>query len=285
MDNKEKIALITDSCADLHTADIEKYDITVIPLRIICGDGEYLDGVNINGREIYKRLENGELPKTSQPCSGDVIDAINRTAEKGYRKIMLSSGLSGTYSVMDIFAKERTDLDIRVFDSRSGALGLGMIILQLAEDICGGMSWKELTEKRVQYLIDHTYPFFSLDTLEYLQKGGRIGKVTAAAGMLLGIKPIITFADDGQLCSVMKVRGNKQLKEKLIEVVHSSKKAEHRYNIAVEHGGAPEEMEILRKMMISEFPHYSHIWDGEIDGVLSTYIGKGVLGAAIQTLY
>ena len=170
------------------------------------------------------------------------------------------------------------------FDSKSGSLGQGLTLLQLAQDIRDGMGWTELTEKRVPQLIAGSYPFFSVDTLEYLRKGGRIGKVTATAGMLLQIKPILTFAEDGQLTSVAKVRGRNQVIDKLVELAVKACGDHRRYNLAVANGGAPEGMALVREKLTAALPNYDHIWEGEIDGTLSVYIGDGVLGAAVQVL-
>ena len=170
------------------------------------------------------------------------------------------------------------------FDSLSGSLGLGMTVLQLAEDIKKGMGWEELTQHRAPQLIANTYPFFTLDTLEYLQKGGRIGKITALAGTMLNIKPLIGFSEDGQLISVAKVRGRKAVQPKLVELLLKKQAGGRRYNIAVANGGVPEEMEELAKKMKESFPAAEHFWEGELDATLSTYIGSGVLGACIQFL-
>lgn len=123
-----------------------------------------------------------------------------------------------------------------------------------------------------------------MDTLEYLQKGGRIGKISAMAGTMLQIKPIITFAADGQLQSVAKVRGRQQVIRKLAEFAAEHGSGHRRYNLAVANGGAPQEMESVRQLLTEALPDYDHIWDGEIDGTLSVYIGDGVLGAAVQVL-
>lgn len=175
-------------------------------------------------------------------------------------------------------------LPVKVYDSLSGSLGMGMTLLQLAEDIRGGMEWKELTERRVPQLLAGSRPFFSVDTLEYLLKGGRIGRVTATAGTLLQIKPIITFAPDGQLQSVAKVRGRNQVMDKLVAMTVKACGEHRRYNLAVANGGAPKEMETVRQRLMTALPDYDHIWEGEIDGTLSVYIGDGVLGAAVQVL-
>ena len=284
----QKIALLTDSCADIAPELAEKYHIFVVPLRILCADGEYLDGVNIRGADIYQRLKAGELPQTSLPAAEEIEKLLTRIVEEGYDgviAVMLSGGLSGTFNLLRLVAEEcRGKLEVRAFDSVSGSLGLGMTVLQLAEDIRSGMGWEELTERRVPQLIQGSFPFFSVDTLEYLQKGGRIGKVTATAGMLLQIKPILTFAPDGQLTSVAKVRGRHQVIDKLVALTVQRCGEHKRYNLAVANGGAPEEMAIVKEKLTAALPNYDHIWEGEIDGTLSVYIGDGVLGAAVQVL-
>ncbi|MCI9120348.1 MAG: DegV family protein [Oscillibacter sp.] len=283
----QNIALLTDSCADLSPRLIAENHIFVVPLRILCKDGEYADGVNIHNTDIYRRLKDGELPQTSLP-SGETVEAVIRQIlEEGYDRvlaIMFSSGLSGTYNLMRLAANECEHLEVQVFDSLSGSLGQGMTVLQLAEDIRSGMDWDTLVNQRVPQLIAGTFPFFSVDTLEYLQKGGRIGKVTATAGTLLQIKPIISFAADGQLQSMAKVRGRAQVMEKLVSMAADRCGSHKRYNLAVANGGAVQEMEVVRQKLTEALPHYDHIWEGEIDSTLSVYIGDGVLGAAVQVL-
>lgn len=284
----QKIALLTDSCADIDPRLAEREHIFVVPLRILCSDGEYQDGVTIRNTDIYQYLHAGELPKTSLPSTEEIGALVQQIIHEGYDGIiavMMSSGLSGTYNLARLVAEEcEGHIEMRAYDSLSASLGLGMTVLQLAEDIRMGMSWTELTERRVPELIANTYAFFTVDTLEYLQKGGRIGKVSATAGALLQIKPVITFAEDGQLVSVAKVRGRNQCMQKLVELTRQRGEGTIRYNLAVANGGAPEEMERVREMLTTALPDYDHIWEGEIDGTLSVYIGDGVLGAAVQIL-
>ena len=284
----QKIALLTDSCADISPQMARENHIFMVPLRILCADGEYLDGVNIRAADIYRRLQAGELPQTSLPAGEDIGKALRQIVAEGYDgviAVMLSSGLSGTFNLTRVIAEEcRGMLQVKVFDSLNGSLGLGMTVLQLAEDIQNGMGWRELTERRAPQLIAGSFPFFSVDTLEYLQKGGRIGKVTATAGMLLQIKPLLTFAPDGQLQSVAKVRGRHQVIDKLVALTVQRCGEHKRYNLAVANGGAPEEMAQVKEKLTAALPNYEHIWEGEIDGTLSVYIGDGILGAAVQVL-
>ena len=287
MSNVQKIALLTDSTADLSPALREGKPIYTVPLKIVCDDGDYSDGVDIFAEDVYTRLRRGELPRTSLPDGGSISDALDRIKADGYEKVlavMLSSGLSGTYNMVRLQAETRRDLEIAVFDSKSGSLGMGIMVLQLWEDIQAGASWDWLVEKRLPSLIANTFPFFSVDTLEYLSKGGRIGKVAAFAGTLLSIKPIISFAEDGQLQSVAKVRGRRQVQDKILDLMEQRLRPGVRYNLGVANGGAPEEMKELAQRIRERFPNAEHIWEGAIDATLSVYIGDGVLGGGIQLL-
>ena len=283
----KKIALLTDSCADIAPADMRE-NIFTVPLRILCQDGEYRDGVDIAPADIYRRLHAGELPKTSLPSGEDIGDAIDRIEAAGYDgviAVMLSSGLSGTFNMARLIGEEcEGRLAVKVFDSLSASLGQGMMVLQLAKDIENGMGWEELTERRVPQLIKNTFAFFSVETLEFLEKGGRIGKVSATAGTLLQIKPVLSFSTDGQLQSVAKVRGRVQVMEKLVVMTVKACGEHKRYNLAVANGGCPEDMEKVKAKLTAALPNCDDIWAGEIDCTLSSYIGDGILGAAVQVL-
>ena len=287
LSNREKIALLTDSTADLSAEMRAGTPIYTVPLKIICEDGEFSDGVDIFAEDIYQRLHRGELPRTSLPEGGAVSDTLDQIKADGYEKVialMLSGGLSGTYNMVRLQAAQREDLEVVAFDSKSGSLGLGIMVLQLWEEIKAGADWDTLISQRVPHLVANTRPFFSVDTLEYLYKGGRIGKVAAMAGTMLSIKPIITFADDGQLQSVAKVRGRRQVQDKILDLMRQSFQPGRRYNLGVANGGAPEEMAELSAKVRAAFPDYEHCWEGPMDATLSVYIGDGVIGAGIQYL-
>lgn len=285
LSNPEKIALLTDSTADLTPAMREGKPIYVVPLKIRCDDGEFSDGVDIFAQDVYDRLHRGELPRTSLPEGGVLSDTLDQIRADGYEKViavMLSGGLSGTCNLVRVQAEQRDDLDIAVFDSRSGSLGIGIIVLQLWEEIQAGAGWDKLIHERVPHLVDNTFPFFSVDTLEYLRRGGRIGRITALAGTMLSIKPIITFSEDGQLQSIAKVRGRKQVQDKIVELLRSKFRAGKRYNLGVANGGAPAEMAELSEKIRARFPNFVHCWEGAMDATLSVYIGDGVIGGGIQ---
>ncbi len=285
--NPQKIAILADSCCDIPLKDSAEKGLFLVSLRILGDDREHEDGIDIFPADIYQRLAAGETLQTSLPSGAAVERVLNDIRAQGYEKVialMLSSGLSGTCNLLRIAAENSDDLEIAVFDSKSGSLGAGMMIYQLLEDINDGMNWEELTTRRVPQLIDNTYPFFSVDTLEYLQKGGRIGLISAMAGTMLNIKPILTFAEDGQLKNVAKVRGTKQVMAKFVDTIRQLKGEHKKFNLAIANGGDPANMEILRSQMEAEFPGYDHFWAGEIGATLSVYIGPGILGAAITVL-
>ena len=133
----QKIALLTDSCADLSPALAAENHIHIVPLRILCADGEYSDGMDIRGADIYKRLWAGELPQTSLPAGEDIEKVLRQIVMEGYDgviAIMLSGGLSGTYNLVRLIAEEcKGLLPVRVYDSVSGSLGMGLTVLQIAE--------------------------------------------------------------------------------------------------------------------------------------------------------
>lgn len=285
--NPQRIALLTDSCADLTAKQRKGKPIFVLPLKIRCGTDEFSDGVDLTAQDVYRMQAAGMEMHTSLPDGGDVDAVLDEIAAAGFEKVLaihLSGGLSGTCNLVRLHAAERSDLEAAVFDSSSGSLAIGSMLLQAWEDILAGMTWEELTARRVPALIANTWPYFSIDTLEYLQKGGRIGKVTALAGTMLNIKPVIGFAPDGQLVSVAKVRGRKAVQPKLEQLLAEKLRGHTRYNLAVANGGAPDEMAELGKRLRAAFPNAENFWEGELDATLSTYIGAGVLGACIQLL-
>ena len=139
----QKIALLTDSCADIDPAVAKEHHIYSVPLRILCSDGEFLDGINIFNTDIYRYQKAGELPKTSLPSTEDFERIIRQIVHDGYDGIiavMMSSGLSGTYNLARLAEEEcEGRVVFRAFDSLNASLGQGLTVLQLAKDIAGGM--------------------------------------------------------------------------------------------------------------------------------------------------
>ena len=283
--NDQKIALLTDSCADISPKLLKKYDIFMVPLQIKFSDGDYLDGVTINAKEIYKRLPT-EMPKTSLP-SGELIEqTFQKILDKGYEKVLcvnLSSGLSGTHNMVRLLGMEFVGLEVAAFDSVSGSMGQGMVVLQLAKYIEEGRSWSELL-RATPRLIANTNVWFCIDTLEYLQKGGRIGKITAVAGSLLNIKPVLTFAPSGELINVSKARGRQLAMGKMASLLQEKYIEGTPYNLAFANGDCVAEMKAIREKVTALMPDARNVFEGEIDCTLASYVGPHLLGCAIQML-
>lgn len=283
--NKEKIAVLTDSCADIPTTLIEKHDLHILPLKIIFSDKAYTDGVDITAGEVYNRLP-GEIPKTSLPAPEEVRTLFQKIYDKGYRKvftIIFSSGLSGTYNLVRLIGEEFEGLTVHTVDTLSGSLGTGAIAVHTAELIAEGRSFEEI-KTILPRLIANTKVYFSIDTLEYLQKGGRIGRITAMTGTLLNVKPIITFSDDGQLMSVAKVRGRRKSIQKMIDLAKANAQEGMRYILMVANGGCPDEMTAVKAHYTKVLPNYEKLYEGEVDCTLGTHVGPHLLGAGILVL-
>ena len=283
--NKQKIALLTDSCADIPAVLCKRYDIYVVPLKLIFSDGEYADGVDITPTEVYRRLPQ-EMPKTTLPSGAAVEQVLGRIRRAGYTRVLaihLSGGLSGTCNLVRVVGAQTEGLEVAAFDSLSGSLGTGMMVLQAARWIEQGWSWAELL-RAVPPLMQDTHVFFCVNTLEYLQKGGRIGKISAVAGTLLQIKPILSFAPDGQLTSLAKVRGRKAAIQKMVQMAAARVPRGARFNLAVAHGDSPAELKEIRALAQKIMPDFEAFAEGEIDCTLGSYVGPQLLGVGVQLL-
>lgn len=282
----EKIALLTDSCADIPVEVAKKHHIYVVPFTITFDEGSYQDGVDIFPDDVYRRQPN-ETIKTSLPSGAVIEDTLRKIKEDGYTKviaIMLSSGLSGGYQIVRMLGEEDEDLEVAAFDSMSASLGEGVMVLTVARWIEEGRSWEDMLALMPR-MMKNVYPYFSVDTLEYLKRGGRIGKITAMAGTALGIKPILAFEPtSGELTSIHKVRGRQAAMKKLVQVAVSNLQPDKRYNIMWAHGGTPEEGAQIAEMLRKAAPDFQEEFSGEVDCTLAAYVGPRLIGAAVQVL-
>ena len=285
MSTTEKIAVITDSCADVSRELAEKYPIFILPMQIICPDGEYQDGIDIGAEDIYERQKTQTL-RSSTPSGADVEDIFAEIKKRGYTKaiaVFLSGALSGTVNHVRLAAQELEGLEAAVYDSGQASIGIGAIAISLAEYVQDGMDFETL-KRRAEQLIADTKVFFSIDTLEYLKRGGRIGKVTAAAGALLDIKPIMSFDESGEIYAAAKVRTRKAVEKRLLQLVEDYRQEGRPYNLMVADGGDPEERDALEQKLKELFPDFKSLYRAKIGAALSIHLGSGLLGAGIQYL-
>lgn len=283
--NKEKIAILVDSCCDVQKADIEKYGMYLIPLKIIYKDREYMDGIDITPQEVYESLST-EIPKTSLPDGGHISSIFEKIKADGYEKVIavtLSSGLSGTNNMVNLVAKDFPEIETFVLDTKNISIGAGFHAIQAARYIEAGKDFDTIT-KCLTRDVKNCKIFFVVETLEYLQKGGRIGLVASLFGNALNLKPIIACNDDGIYYTVAKVRGRKQSITKTKELAIQFAGEHKHYNIAIVNGNAAETAEEIKEDILPAFKHMDLFVEGQVSPALGVHTGPGAIGIAVQIL-
>lgn len=283
--NKEKIAILVDSCVDVPAKLVEKYNMYVVPLKILYKDKEYLDGVNITAQEVYERLST-EIPTTSLPSGSQINAVFDKIKADGFEKVLavaLSSGLSGTYNYLKLLASQYEGLEVYVLDTKNIGIGGGFSAIQAAEHIKEGMDWKTL-KKTVTENIPNIKTVFCLDTLKYLHAGGRIGLVSTLFGSSLKLKPIISCNKDGIYYTAAKVIGRKRSLNKAMELIINFIGEHKKYNIGIVHGGALEEANKIKKTLMPKLPHCNILVEGQISPVLGVHTGPGTIGIIAQLI-
>ncbi len=274
----KKIAIISDSACDLPEHIIKKYNIKLLPLRIIYKEREYRDRFEIQPQEVYDNIQR-EVPTTSLPTADDILGTFDQLVEEGYTEavvITLSSSLSGTCNMVKMLANEYDKLKIRVYDSKTLGMFLGFVVMEVAK--CASNHSMEEMIQRGKEIRGKLKGGYVLKTLTYLRKGGRIGKVEGTVGELLNIKPIIGINDDGAYYTITKTRGWKKAVTKMRNMITEEFK-DKKYNIAIIHGGSEEEA----KALLDSIKNIGQIMDGyvaQISPALGVHTGPGLIGYA-----
>lgn len=282
--NEQKIAIVTDSGTDVPAEFTEDRGVFTVPLSIQYSYGTFQDGVDIDADEVYASLPK-EVPTTSLPPGDTMLATLHRIRDMGYDKVLMitiSSGLSGTHGMMRLMAEEVAELECRVIDTKNIGIGAGLSVIRAVELIEQGLTLDEIEAKLVASAAD-TKVFFSLATLEYLAKGGRIGRVAAAMGALLTIRPVISCNEEGVYYTVQQVRGRMQSIRATIR--HATEYVQnHRFNLALAHGSAREELENMKSMMGELLSRAQNVYEGHISPALGVHTGPGLLGIGVQRL-
>lgn len=278
-----KIAVITDSCTDVPKELIEKYGIYVLPVIVQYSDRAYLDRVEINAEEVYQRLEQ-EIPTTSLPTPEQIIQLFDQVAADGYDTavvVNMSSALSGTYNAIRLMAEEYPALDVHVLDTKNIGIGAGFATITAAELVQMGKTIEEVVSG-VKESIANTKIFFSLKTLEYLRKGGRIGLVTSIIGSVLNLKPIISCNEEGIYYNVKVTRGEKQSLREMLRIAKEYAAQFAHYNVAICDGDAKSEADALLATVRKNFPNAKNIYHTHVSPALVVHTGPGLIGIGIQ---
>ncbi len=275
-----KIALITDSSCDLTKEIISKYNIRVVPLRIIYKDREYIDRVNIEPQEVYDNLTK-EIPTTSMPSMQDIDDAFSAVEHEGYTHVIaitISSGLSGTFNTVKLVSENHPNLISCIFDSKTLSAGLGALVVECGNLIAEGKAFEEIVNT-LPSIKERISVYYVLETLEYLKKGGRIGKVAGTIGELLNLKPIISVDDEGKYFTYAKVRGRKQSISRLADTAKEVL-ATAKAKLFILQGGAMEEGRKLYESFIN-MKNVTSLHFSDISPALGVHTGPGLLGIIV----
>lgn len=275
----EKIAVLTDSCSDVPQNLLERFHIYQLALSINYKDRSYHDRVDITPEEVYENLEK-EIPHTSLPSIGEIRETIEKIIADGYNHIVIpviSSGLSGTYKTIQMVCNEFNNIKTAVIDTKNIALGSGFLSVYAAQLVEKNLGFEEVV-KKVQDKIEDSHIYYSLQTLHYLIKGGRIGRVEGVLGSLLNIKPIISCDKDGIYYTVEKVRGRKQSINKLMEIVQDKVKYKKNYYLTICHGYAQEEADKVKQIMQPYIDNATLYMEGQISPALGVHTGPGLIG-------
>ena len=267
-------AIVIDSTADFPDAQERFPNWRVVPLYVNFGTQSYKDGVELTAHEFYERLRTSpELPTTSQPTPGDFASCY---AELGaYERILsihLASNLSGTYQSAVSGADDR----VRVIDSATASVGITLLALAVQRRLERGTTDEEVDELVTRYLARHGL-LFTVDTLEFLARGGRIGKAKAFAGQLMNVKPILSIRD-GEVIPLKRVRGNRKAFQEFVDALDTQTRDEPALRVGIAHADAPERLRELEKMVRDLRPQAQIEQETSLGAVIGAHAGPGTVG-------
>jgi DegV family protein with EDD domain len=275
------VRVVTDSAADLDADLARDLGVQVVPLTIRFGVEEFVDRQDLTPAEFYARCAaSAVLPETAAPSPGAFAAAFRALLDDGADTVVcvnLSSGLSATMQSAQNAARALEGRDVRVIDSRSVTWGLGSQVVAAAHAANDGASADEVV-RIVEDMVPRTRVFGSLDTLENLKKGGRIGNAQALLGTLLSIKPLVAVAD-GVVEEAGKARTRSKALKVLVDKVAEAGTVE---NLAVMHGQAPDLEEFLA--LLSAVHPRDQIHVGDIGATIGVHAGPRVMGVTFQVV-
>ena len=276
--------IVTDSCANLTDEIIEKFDITILPLTFMV-DGKqhtsYKKKEKSNLPKFYKMMREGKVVTTSLPNLVDSKKEIEEILAAGddVLYIAFSSGLSGTYTAIDLICKELAhkyeDRKIYTVDTLAAAAGQGMLVWMAAEMREDGKSIEEVHSWLEKNKL-HLAHWFTVDDLHFLERGGRVSKTAAFAGTVLNIKPVLHVDDEGHLIPMEKVRGRKKSIDALVSHMVKTMEKPYNYKVLISHGDCLEDAEFLAKR-VEDKTGITDIHMNCLDPVIGAHSGPGTL--------
>ena len=281
--SKAKVAIVTDSTANLPVEVLEAHNIYVIP-QILNWEGKsLLDQIDITTEEFYRRLpESKDLPKTSQPAPGQFTEHFQKVAEgaESIVAIFVSEYLSGTLQSAHLGAEALGDYPIEIVDSRSASLGLGLLAVAAARYAAEGHDYKEVAAY-ARTLVPKLRVLFVVDTLEYLHKGGRIGGAKRLVGSMLSIKPVLHL-EDGRFEPLASIRTKNKAIQHMLDLVVAEMKGKSKVHAGVIHASSPAEAQEIAAKVRSEV-NPAELLINELTPVIGANVGPGVIGMGYYT--
>jgi DegV family protein with EDD domain len=270
-------AIVLDSTADFPEAPKRFLNWRVVPLYVLFGDQSYRDYVELAPEEFYARLRTSEaLPTTSQPTPGDFLETYEELgAYERIYSLHLSSVLSGTYQSATTAAATLGDDKVRVVDSETASAAIALLGLAIQRRLDHGTTDEEL-DALIERFKDEAHLIFTVDTLEFLRRGGRIGRASAWAGQLLHVKPILTI--EREVIPLKRVRGNQKAMQEFVKAFTSTTEDVPTLKVGIAHADAPERAEQLRKMVRHERPEAEIELITTLGAVVGTHAGPGTVG-------
>jgi DegV family protein with EDD domain len=275
-----KIAIVTDSTADLTPEMVRDLDVTVVPLQVIFGNEALREGVDITTEEFYERLvKSRPLPTTSAPAVGEFQEVYERLLKEvdSIVSIHIGAKLSATVQAAQTAKQSLAKPErVEVVDSQSASVAVAFAVMEAVEAARAGAKLSEV-KAAAERAVPRTQVLFMLDTLEYLRRGGRIGRARAYLGTLLSVKPILTLRD-GEVYPEERVRTRPRGLERIIQSVirHQNVK-----RAAVGHSTTPDEAESIRQRLAMAFPNVKvHLF--RFGPVLGTHAGPGIVGVGVM---
>ncbi len=275
--------IITDSTADLTKELYKQMDIGMVPLTIQLGERKWRDYLDMKPEAYFNILKaSTDFPTTSQPSPQDFIDAYAPFVEKNepILSIHISSRLSGTYQSACLARTRFPDARIEVIDSRQASLGLALIIHCCVEKIHAGLSFEDIVTYAGE-LSEKVETYFSVDSLEYLQRGGRIGKAQAFLGTLMKIKPLLKLVE-GAIHPVEKIRTTERLLNRYVELIEKKAAEGLPLNLIVAESDNTDVVTGLVNRLV-KIPNVILMQRCTIGGVITSHTGPGVIGVTFVT--
>lgn len=278
----EKIAVLVDSGSNVNTDIQGNLDFVSLPLRIVIDQKEYIDGQDITLEEVFKALEVTQV-NSSLPSGEDILNGFNQLKEAGYTHVIaiaISSGLSGTFNVIRNISEDIEGLTIQVIDTKNISLGSGFLAIKAAEMVREGKTFDHITSY-IQTHLNSSKVFFTVGSLAYLIRGGRIGLVAGSVANVLNIKPVISCNDEGVYHTVTKVRGYGRVIKKMIDEAAKYVGSNTRYRAIILNADSKEDIDEVVGYAKSVLPYADDIVVTRISPALAIHTGPEALGIAI----